>query len=213
LARHATARSYGKKEQRWAFVSYENGGVAFPDSPTPLPLLAKVYLLHNSAFLILSIALVGCAAAPPPRRVSITTPFSDADFQPWAGTGNASIRGQAFLKTVGGDVKTCAGQQVVLIPDNAYSREMISAASINRGDPPNLDGRVNLYARREICDAQGGFSFENVKPNKWIALSRVTWGAPSQYSVNQQGGTMEKRIDAHPGENRLILSDTDYIAP
>jgi len=164
-------------------------------------------------FLGLSIALVGCVAAcaPPRQLVSITTPFSDADFQPWAGTGNASVRGQAFLKTVGGDVKTCAGQQVLLIPDNAYSREMISVASANRGDPPNLDGRVSLYSRSEICDAQGGFSFDNMKPNKWIVLSKVTWGAASQYGVNQQGGVLEKRIDAHPGDNRLILSDADYI--
>jgi hypothetical protein len=64
----------------------------------------------------LLIALAGCAVGPVPSRqaVSMTVPFSEADFQPWAGTGGASIRGQAFLKTVGGDAKTCAGQEIGL---------------------------------------------------------------------------------------------------
>jgi len=69
--------------------------------------------------LMAAVALVGCHATPPAQPISIDVPFSDAEFASWAGTGNANIGGQAFLKTLGGDVKTCAGQDVSLIPDNA----------------------------------------------------------------------------------------------
>jgi hypothetical protein len=159
----------------------------------------------------LLIALAGCAVAPVP--VSMTVPFSEADFQPWAGTGNASIRGQAFLKTVGGDPKTCAGQEVGLIPDNAYARELLLALQTGASARGNADPRVRSYIRKEICDAQGSFLFENIKPNEWIILARVTWGVPSRYGVNQQGGDLMKRIDVHPGENRVILTGADQIGP
>jgi hypothetical protein len=71
------------------------------------------------------VAFTGCAAAPPARKgaMPISTPFTDAAFAPWAGTGNASIEGEAFMRTIGGDVKTCAGQSVILMPNNPYSQQ------------------------------------------------------------------------------------------
>ena len=159
--------------------------------------------------------LVGCAGnspAPPPQRMSMTVPYSDADFGSWAGIGNADIQGQAFLKTVGGDVKTCAGQNVVLAPDNSYSRELLMVMVVTNGKvPTNADNRATRYMRLETCDSQGAFSFKNLKPNKWIILTKVLWAAPIGYSLKQQGGIIEKSITAAPGENRMILTDADAV--
>jgi len=159
------------------------------------------------------VMLASCAASPPPQPISIDVPFSDAGFASWAGTGNANIQGQAFLKTLGGDVKTCAGHDVSLIPDNAYSQAMLFAIRQSGGIlPPNVDPRVDGYMRTEKCDAQGNFSFNNIRSNKWLVLTRVLWFAPSEYGLNQQGGVLRRSITASPGENRMILTGADEIA-
>jgi hypothetical protein len=162
-------------------------------------------------FAVSMIMLAGCAAnTAQPRPVLMSTTFSDADFAPWAGSGNAEIQGQAFFRTLGGDVKTCAGQNVALIPSNSYGREMVSRILSAGGNiPGNIDNRVERYGKTEKCDAQGSFSFKNVKANTWIVFTIVTWFAPSRYGINPQGGVLLKTIETRPGENHVILSDAD----
>lgn len=63
------------------------------------------------------LALSGCAAQP----YTIQTPFNDAEMAWSQSPGTAAIKGQGFLKTVGGDVKTCAGNVVSLVPDTPYT--------------------------------------------------------------------------------------------
>jgi hypothetical protein len=77
--------------------------------------------------------------------------------------------------------------------------------------PPNMDSRSTRYMRMEKCDAQGRFSFTNIRPNSWIIYTKVTWFAPSSYGLNQQGGVLAKSTTAGPGENRIILSDDDVV--
>jgi hypothetical protein len=165
--------------------------------------------------LMAGILLAGCAAKPPPPTpISVDVPFSDADFRSWVGSGDANIRGQAFLKTLGGDLKTCAGQVVALFPDNSYSRAALMAMASSRNGPrATIDNRLENYTRSERCDAQGGFLFTKIKPNRWLVLTRITWFAPSASGLQQQGGTLEQSITTNPGENRMILTGADEIAP
>jgi hypothetical protein len=68
---------------------------------------------------ILGLTLAGGVQPRPPY--ALRTPFLDSDFRPWSKPGPAAISGQAFLRTVGGDVKTCAGQDVSLMPGTQYN--------------------------------------------------------------------------------------------
>jgi len=168
------------------------------------------------------------AFALPPYQM--TTLFSVQDFQPWAGSGPANLHGQAFLKTVGGDVKTCAGEPVILMPDNPYSEEMVSADA--KGFPDaNVDPRVTSYLRRTICDAHGNFAFFNLPVGGWYIDTKVTWeiphieqpgerpgpltslllGIPPPPTNDQQGGELRKSIRLEPGENQAFLIGADEV--
>ena len=70
--------------------------------------------------LVGTVGLMGCMT---PMPYEFTTPFSETDFGPWVGGGPANLKGQAFLRTVGGDVKTCAGAMVILFPCEIHRGE------------------------------------------------------------------------------------------
>src|SRR5690242_9628440 len=99
--------------------------------------------------------LTGCVPPSPPYQ--ITTPFSETDFKAWDGAGPATLQGQAFLKTVGGDVKTCAGEAVSLMPATAYNTEIVNALRAGREHMANRTQRGDKYVLETQCDAQGHF--------------------------------------------------------
>ena len=78
---------------------------------------------------ILGLTLAGCVQSRPPY--ALRTPFLDSDFRPWSKPGPAAISGQAFLRTVGGDVKTCAGQDVSLMPGTQYNEGRFSFGGLS----------------------------------------------------------------------------------
>jgi hypothetical protein len=67
--------------------------------------LNKGERMKKLPFIVLVITLISACASLPPESVS-RIPFPENEYQALARTGNAVIRGQAFLKTRGGDVKT-----------------------------------------------------------------------------------------------------------
>lgn len=155
-------------------------------------------------------ALAGCAPAPH----LMNTPFSDAAFAPWAGSGPSSLTGQAFLKTVGGDVKTCAGERVTLIPANTYDNEWVGAASA--GHSTHLPPYVGRYFRTTRCDADGRFGFTGLPARRWFVLTVVTWGVPNGNeffnTTDTQGGELLRAIDLRPGANQVLLTSADEEA-
>jgi hypothetical protein len=143
----------------------------------------------------------------------ISTPFSDTDFEPWAVSGPANLRGQAFLKTVGGDVKTCARNEVALMPAIAYNREVMKdllsiAGQVNF---KNRNAAANNYLRKGTCDAQGYFSFSTLPALSWYVIVDVKWGVPQRYGISEQGGVLGKLVDLHPGANDTIMSAQDEM--
>lgn len=114
--------------------------------------------------------------------------------------GNANIQGQAFLKTLGGDVKTCAGQIVALFPNNSYTQAAPFAMAASQADAvrPAVDNRLDNYTRSVRCDAQGNFAFTNIRPNTWVVVAPITWFAPSEYGLKQQGGTLAQGNQRQP---------------
>ena len=161
-------------------------------------------------FIAAAQCLAGCA---PHEPYVIQTAYSDADFQPWTGPGTATLRGQAFLKTVGGDVKMCAGETVSLMPATAYNKEVMSPAA--EGDKANRDPSADKYVRTTVCDGEGRFVFANLPAKEWLVQARVVWGVPTGGhslflpDVQQQGGFLLKDVVLSPGENAVVMADAD----
>jgi len=94
-------------------------------APVPLPL----FWVSRVSCLVLLMSLA-TACLPPRREVVAVSGVSEDELRSYAGTGPCAIRGQAFLKTRGGDVKYGAGELVTLMPDTALSE---------RDSPDQLD--------------------------------------------------------------------------
>jgi hypothetical protein len=146
-------------------------------------------------------ALSGCAAAP----YTLTEAFSAADFAPYAGAGPATLSGQAFLTTQTDEVKTCAGNKVLLVPSTAYDEEAISHSDGLALD--SLSPGAKAFIRTGICDAGGNFSFAFIPTGRWYVLTQVAWVAPvNQYVGLNQGGRMVEEVTVGSGQNRVILA-------
>lgn len=169
------------------------------------------------SFLVPVALLAGCATVPqPPAYVS--TPFDPAAYAWFSAEGDNTITGNAVLRTVGGDVRTCAASSVGLVPGGAYTRErmMLVYGNVERGyrsiSAPGVqfanDSPAYLAMLRQApCDAQGNFTFTGLPDGEYFVLSRVVWGVPMQYHTEMQGGTLMQRVEVRGGETkRIVLS-------
>jgi hypothetical protein len=113
--------------------------------------------------------------------------------------GTATIDGQLFLKTRGGDVKYGAGSEILLIPVTSYSATLYRAVKANQ-PLEEADPRVREYTRRTQADGLGNFSYKHVAPGKYYIGGNVTWEAPTQFGLAQQGGLVLREITVGDGE-------------
>jgi hypothetical protein len=155
-------------------------------------------------------------------------PFVVSELAPWAGSGPASLHGQAFLKTAGGDVRTCAGERVLLLPANPYVDELLDKSNAGISAPP--DQQLMPYIRSTICDAQGNFSFAQLPAQRWYVLTQVTWQVPhldatlgyrpgpltshlfgtsAAPDMDRQGGELQQGVTLSPSDNQTILTYRD----
>lgn len=127
----------------------------------------------------------------------------------FAGTGTANLHGQAFLKTVGGDVKTCAGEEVTLMPGLPYFDEFV--AKSRSGLDLHADQRAMDLVRHTICDAQGNFAFTGLPSQRWYIVTTVTWDVPQVGfgGMDRQGGQLLQSINLHAGDNQSFLTSRD----
>lgn len=95
-------------------------------------------------------------------------PFNVSELSSWRGIGAVTFHGQAFLKTVGGDVKICAGSRVVLFPATPYVNELLTKEAL--GISVKVDPRLGAYSRTTLCDARGNFFL------RWTADAPMVFG-------------------------------------
>jgi hypothetical protein len=150
------------------------------------------------ASLALAIVLTGCVT---PHKMA--TPYNEADFQPFDGTGTSTITGQAFLKTVGGDVKYGAGNTVSLMPVTRYTMEAWTAA--RSGKAPQTDLRLQAHIRKAVADATGNFEFRNIPAGEYYIECPIFWGVAMSYGVEQTGAVVGSKTQARPGETVKII--------
>lgn len=116
--------------------------------------------------------------------------------------GSNIVTGQCFLKTRGGDVKTCAGNKVYLNPVTSYSKQFVDVVIhqyTGRGvvlEPTIPDYRINDFLEETVADADGRFKFYNVPDGEYYLYSSVLWEAGTGYQgkLEQQGGWVLKKV-------------------
>ena len=144
--------------------------------------------------------LSGCMSIPKP--VSLPA-FPQAEYDKLKLEGSEKLTGQAFLKTLGGDVKVAAGSQVVLMPKTSYTDFQFATCTITRCDKEDM--RAAKYEKLTIADAQGKFEFDNIAPGEYYIQTTVTWMRPSPYGLVTEGGALMSAASVKAGQNNTVM--------
>lgn len=163
--------------------------------------------IAGASMVIAAILLAGCAA----QKVQLSSTFNPTEVAFFNKPGTAQINGQAFLKTVGGDVKTAAGNKVALVPVSAYSRERMNAIygtgncstkAVDFGPP---DPQFERYTKNTTADGDGRFRFEGLSAGQYFVATTVSWAVPSGYVTIPQGCKILKQVSLAEGQKLDIV--------
>lgn len=163
-------------------------------------------------YFIIVTFLISCAHQLP--QVTLINKFHKDEAIDLLSKGTSTIKGSALLRQQGGGVVTCAGNDVRLNPVTPYSSERIRAIYNNSDkgyfefNHPTMGGFTNpdpdyetYGTRKTTCDAQGYFSFDNVKPGEYYVTTEISWRAGNTI----QGGWIMRRIDIGENETKDIV--------
>jgi hypothetical protein len=167
--------------------------------------------MYRFLAVVVAAFLAGCADDLP----QVFTPYSDNDFNAWRGAGLANVSGQAFYKMPSGRLITCAGDEIMLIPATGYNLEAEQSIGMGNGFPENYNKAAFKYVRKTMCDGAGHFSFEKLPTQNWIALTHISWQERSKmmfWTKDDEGGTLYQQVMLEPGDNKVILSNQDFVA-
>jgi hypothetical protein len=100
--------------------------------------------------------------------------------------GTGGVYGQAFLKTVGGDVKYAAGSIVSVCPESIREQFVREATrAIREPDRTSVSGQ---YCRHMKADAEGHFEFDGLGPGNYFVATSITWQTPIEDGWISNGG-------------------------
>lgn len=159
-------------------------------------------LVGRIAALVVAAMASGAGAAQ-------SEPFDLAQFEPYGSVGDSRIRGEAILRTVGGEVRTCAGYEAQLWPATDYVDSVFARLfkGVERGSSSteeyrramsDLDPRALRFVRTTTCNSEGRFAFGGLPGGRYYLVGRVTWMA-GRYSTSQ-GGYLMSFVRVRDGE-------------
>lgn len=157
----------------------------------------KFVVRHVS--IVVALGVAGCSGSWNPPK-PILTPFDESAFEPYSRSGTATITGQAFLKTRGGDVKFGAGNDVLLFPVTDYSSELYRRATVGGERVAAVDPRFSKYARMTKADASGNFEFKDLPAGNYYIECLIAWDVPLGRGTMKSGGAAHATVTVKEGE-------------
>ena len=150
--------------------------------------------------------LFGCAVQPAKPTVQ-RIPFPENEYIQLKAIGTGVIKGQAFLKARGGDVKVAAGEEIQLNPVTSYSTQWFQEHYLSQNPIAPEDSRQQKYIRKKIADGSGRFEFKNIPAGDYYVVAVVTWEAPTGYqgALQRQGGLIAKKIRVSDHEELDVI--------
>lgn len=164
--------------------------------------------MRRTLILSLAVLITGCA----PTMIPLSVAPADVNVaSAMLGPGTSTIKGSAFMRKPNGEVVTCAGSDVFLIPATpSASSEMHRVFGGDKGylergaDPIVGGGKVVVSPepnRKSVCNALGFFTFANARAGKWYVITTVLWTLQDQ----PQGGTMLGNAEVADGQEIEIV--------
>lgn len=191
----------------WSEQRMENKTALIPQSEFFVAHIDEGYTAMRYKFaikLLVAFSLTACAPLPP---ITAQTPYNIDEYKQYTQTGPNTIRGQAFLRQKNGGTVNCGGNDVLLMPDSPFFRELLNIASRGRR-PAVAQGQIDpALLRKAECNAQGNFTFSNLPNGKWLLATEVSW-----YAGYKQGGYLVRSIEVSNGAiSQPSLSDKDIV--
>lgn len=144
--------------------------------------MKKITILSVGILLCIFMAsCVGGLARPYQRK----TVFVESDYLPYTKPGKATIIGQAFAVTRGGEIRYAAGKTVYLYPATSYADEYFEMQVVRGMAMSEADKRFIEFEKTTVSDATGMFEFKNLAPGKYYAVTEFGWcaGRNAQYII------------------------------
>lgn len=161
--------------------------------------------MKNLLIVVATLGVTACVPSTPAPPPSPLVAFDPASAEWSKGVGTATVEGQAFLKTRGGDVKYGAGNTVLLIPNVPHTFDWYARiTSTNPKSAGVLDDRASALIRKTTAGGDGRFKFENVPAGPYLILTTVTWETGSSY-LGTQGGFVGAPAQAVDGKTTDVI--------
>lgn len=168
--------------------------------------------------LVSSLAFIAaCTPSPAPAPI-MSRPAGSSEYAPYLGSGTATISGQAFLLTQGGEAKRAAGSIVDADPLTPFAEQWFIAAN-GRWDLTPNDTLFARARRRTTADADGRFEFTDLPGGRYLISTSVTWKASNGYGLVSQGGWLADTLTVRDGEKRTLVMNAErplhgsFLAP
>ena len=141
-----------------------------------------------------------------PKPTYTAPEFSESEVEWFTKAGTGSIKGQAFFMTKGGTPRTCAGNEVTLVPQSAYAsgiefaQKQWKTYSIKGVSHPPV---YYKYRKTAICNVSGAFEFKNLPAGNYIVETVVLWSIPGD--IVPQGGALIEDVAVSSGESKDVV--------
>ena len=167
--------------------------------------------------------LTGCYSIP---TYNINAKFNEKEAEELLKPGKNTIKGEAFLRQLGGNVITCAGYNVYLIPATDYAQERMSVlynskeggfnpvihmipftdmSSVKSTNTYNFipdETKYHQLNKSTICNADGQFEFLNIADGTFYITTTVFW---IDLQNRPNGGALSKKITISNGKKQEII--------
>lgn len=138
--------------------------------------------------------------------------FNEQEFAWSAKEGTAMLRGQAFARTMSGEVKYCAGVEIYLVPVTAYTRAIGAAIQDGKRNFAPSPDAYRRYRRTTVGDGTGNFEFAKLPAGSWYVGCNLVWHVPTNWGLQQTGAVVERRVDLKEGQTERVVVTPDTMS-